>query len=474
VKKLTILTLRSFGGPLLLTFLISIFVLLMQFLWKYIDDLVGKGLPGIVIFKLMVYVSVTLVPLALPLSILLSSIMTYGNLAEHFELTACKAAGISLQRVMRPLVALTILICFGAFFFSNNVLPVANLKMNALLYDVRQQKPALLIKEGVFYNGIDGYSIKVGSKDPDGSTLWNIMIYDHSENRGNSKIIMAEKGTMLMSDDERFLILTLKKGSSYEDQQNRKSPDSHPLMRTEFDDEVIRFDLSTFKMNRTDEQLFKDNYQMLNLRQLTSASDSIQKKVTERETELFKVFVPAFNLDSVSGKAATKDVPFKAKDFLDNFPPDKWAAIVNTAIYGSRNALAYAEDSRFDVENKEHNIAKHKIEWHRKFTLSFACLILFFIGAPLGAIIRKGGLGLPLVFSIIFFVVYHVISISSEKFAREGVIAPYQGMWISSLVLLPIGIFLTYKATTDSVLFDREVYLKIFRLFRVSKETDRI
>ena len=439
----------------------------MQFLWKYIDDLVGKGLSWIVIFKLMIYVSITLVPLALPLAILLSSIMTFGNLAEHFELTAFKAAGISLQRVMRPLVVTALLICVSAFFFSNYVLPVANLKMNALLYDVRQQKPSLLIKEGIFYNGIDGYSIKVGTKDPDGQTLRNLIIYDHTENRGNSKIIMAEKGTMVMSDDERFLILTLKKGSSYEEQQDRKSPDSRLLMRSEFDDEIIRFDLSSFRLNRTDEQLFKDNYQMLNLHQLTSASDSLEAKLHERQKELNHVMISALGLDSSTQAKASSTVPFTKPDFLENFPKDKWPAIVNSAIYSARNSLSFAEDARNDMENKTHNIAKHRIEWHRKFTLSFACLILFFIGAPLGAIIRKGGLGLPLVFSIIFFVIYHVISISSEKFAREGVIMPGRAMWISSIVLLPIGIFLTYKATTDSALFDREVYLKFFKTIRM-------
>lgn len=253
---------------MLVTFFISLFVLLMQFLWKYIDDLVGKGLDPYIIIKLMVYVSVTLVPLALPLSLLLSSIMTFGNLAEHFELTACKSAGLSLQRIMRPLTITAVAICLTAFYFSNYVLPVANLKMNALLYDVRQQKPALLIKEGIFYNGIDGYSIRIGKKDSDGKTIEDIMIYDHTENRGNTKMILAERGKMAMSDDERYLLLTLYKGSSYEEQENRGAKITRPLLRTEFEEELVRFDLNSFKMTRTNEQLFKDNYQMLNLWQL--------------------------------------------------------------------------------------------------------------------------------------------------------------------------------------------------------------
>lgn len=464
MKKLTLLLLRSFAGPLVLTFLIALFVLLMQFLWKYIDDLVGKGLDWYIVVKLMVYVSVTLVPLALPLAILLSSIMTFGNLAEHFELTACKAAGISLQRVMRPLVITAILICCSAFFFSNYVLPVANLKMNALLYDVRQQKPALLIKEGIFYNGIDGYSIRVARKDDDGQTLRNIMIYDHSENRGNLKMIIAERGKMAMSEDERFLILTLYKGSSYEEQESERGRAAHPLMRTEYEEERIRFDLSSFKLTRTNEQLFKDNYQMLNLDQLSTAADSLDKKIKLRKKELFERLTASLMIDTnLSAYSLPVKQDFKEPELLINFAESRRSMISSTALYNARNVKSMTDDALQDIDIKSRNLAKHNIEWNRKFTLSFACLILFFIGAPLGAIIRKGGLGLPVVVSILFFVTYHVISISGEKFAREGVIPPYKGMWISSIILLPVGIFLTYKATTDSALFDRDVYTRFFK-----------
>ena len=464
VKKLTLLLLRSFAGPLVLPFLIALFVLLMQFLWKYFDDLVGKGLDWIIVLKLMVYVSITLVPLALPLSILLSSIMTFGNLAEHFELTACKAAGISLQQVMRPLMITAVLICFGAFFFSNYVLPIANLKMNALLYDVRQQKPALMIKEGIFYNGIDGYSIRVAKKDDDGQTLRNIMIYDHSANRGNLKVIMAERGKMAMSEDERFLVLTLYKGTSYEEQESERGRSAHPLMRTEYEEERIRFDLSSFRLTRTNEQLFKDNYQMLNLDQLSSAADSLQIKIRSRKKENFERLSAALNVDtSVKAYLQPGKQNFKQEELLQNFAESRRSMISSSALYAARNVKSMADDAGQDIDIKSRNLAKHEIEWNRKFTLSFACLILFFIGAPLGAIIRKGGLGMPVVISILFFVTYHVISISGEKFAREGVIPAYKGMWLSSIVLLPIGIFLTYKATTDSSLFDRTSYSRFFK-----------
>ncbi len=434
----------------------------MQFLWKYIDDLVGKGIDTLVVIKLMIYVSVTLVPLALPLSLLLASIMTFGNLAEHFEITACKSAGISLQKLMRPLVFTAVAICCSAFYFSNYVLPIANLKMNALLYDVRQQKPALLIKEGIFYNGIDGYSIRIGKKDKDGQTLRDLMIYDHTENRGNTKLIMAERGKMVMSDDERYLLLTLYKGSSYEENEDRPGKRSHPFMRTEFEEELVRFDLSSFKMTRTNEQLFKDNYQMLNLRQLSKAADSLQNKIEDKNSEFFRTLTTLLNIDS--GKAKGNYNPAEQHaNLIENFSPDRRSAIASSALFAARNIKNITEDIEKDIEIKSKSLAKHKIEWQRKFTLSFACLILFFIGAPLGAIIRKGGLGMPVVISIIFFLVYHIISISGEKFAREGVIPPWKGMWTSSLILLPIGIFLTYKATTDSGLFDKDSYLKFFR-----------
>ncbi len=446
-----------------MTFMIALFVLLMQFLWKYIDDLVGKGLGFFVIAKLLVFVSITLVPLALPLALLLSSIMTFGNLSEHSELTACKSAGISLQRIMRPLTLTAFGIALMAFVFSNYILPVANLKMNALLYDVRQQKPALYITEGVFYNGIEGYTIKVGSKDDDGQTLNDVMIYDHTNNRGNSKMVMASQGKMVMSDDERYLVITLFKGVSYEDQDNGRERASHPLLRTEFDQETFRFDLSSFKLSRTNEQLFKDNFQMLNLRQLSVASDSIRKGVTGKQQDVLRQLHWLRKDSVVSGKASPLAV--------ERYAIRRGYSNAIAALYAAKGIKGVATDAAQDIQFKRKSLARHEIEWHRKFTLSIACLILFFIGAPLGAIIRKGGLGMPVVISVIFFIVYHIISITGEKFAREGVLTPMAGMWLSTVILLPVGMFLTYKATTDSNLFGRETYQRLFRKWIPKRKT---
>jgi len=479
MKKINSLVILTFIGPFVMTFFIALFILLMQFLWLYIDDLAGKGLDWTIILRLMFYVAITLVPLALPLPILLSSIMTFGNLAEHSELVACKSAGMALQRIMRPLIIVTASISVAAFYFSNNVLPYINLKKNSLLYDVKNQKPALLIKENVFYSGIDGYVIRVGKKDQDNKTIHNVMIYDHTEHLGNKKLILADKGTMVMSDDERYLILTLYNGKSYDEQVKSKGPNTRPLARTEFEKEIIRFDLSAFKMSRTDESLFKNNYEMLDLKQLSLAADSIRKKTKEANINYQKYNEPFYGLEFKTTKQSSTTVnkpegnesqkhelpalPFTNKDFVLNFEKRNEANIVDAALNTARNSQSVAKDAANDIEAKNKSLAKHLIEWHRKFTLSFACLILFFIGAPLGAIIKKGGLGMPVVVSVIFFLTYHIISISGEKFAREGVIPAYKGMWMSSLILLPIGIFLTYKATTDSNIFDKDSYIRFLK-----------
>lgn len=440
----------------------------MQFLWKYIDDLVGKGLEWYVIAELMFYASATLVPLALPLAILVSSIMTLGNLAENYELVAAKSAGISLQKILRPMLFTAVLTSIMAFYFSNYLLPYTNLKMGSLLYDVRQQKPALYIREGVFYNGIDGYSLKIGKKEADNQTLRNVMIYDHTAQKGNTKVIMAEIGKMAMSDDEKFLIVTLFNGNSYEEQVDSKSSykNSYPLIRTSFSSYQIRFDLSTFKLNRTNEELFKDNYQMLNIKQLSASLDSFNVQIAKRRTEILQTITSYYMTyrDSVFVTPADSNTSVAQLDTMNT------ANVYDNALGQARNVKSYLNSVKEEMDGREKMTARFAIEWHRKYTLSIACFILFLIGAPLGAIIRKGGIGTPVVVSVVFFLIFHVTSIMGEKFAREGVLEPEVGMWISSAVLLPIGVFLLYKATRDSALFDIELYGKFFgRIFKRKK-----
>lgn len=436
----------------------------MQFLWKYIDDLVGKGLEWSVISELLFYTSATLVPMALPLAILVSSIMTFGNLAEHFELTAAKAAGVSLQRIMLPLLVTAVLISSLAFFFSNNVLPYTNLKMGSLLYDIRQQKPALSIREGVFYNGIDGYSIKVGDKDQDGKTIYKVMIYDHTGGMGNRKVVMADKGRMESTPDQKFLVLTLFNGNSYEEQsKNKNGGDSHPLMRNSFKEYVIRFDLSQFKLTRTNEELFKGNHQMLNLTQLNLMVDSMSGEDIRKQNMMVANMRPYFLF---LGSSLDFDNQLKRAGTIslhDSIQPSAYPVQYDNAMNQARGMQSYLTNQAEERDTRKYHLAKFKVEWHRKLTLSAACFILFLIGAPLGAIIRKGGLGMPLVVSIIFFLAYHVTSITGEKFAKESIIPAWRGMWLSSMILLPVGLFLIYKATHDSVIFDRDAYIGFFK-----------
>ncbi len=436
----------------------------MQFLWKYIDDLIGKGLDGFVLAELLFYTSANLVPLALPLAILVSSIMTFGNLAEHFEITAAKAAGISLQRLMIPLFIVAISISGLAFVFSNNVLPFTNLKMGSLLYDIRQQKPSLSIREGVFYSGIDGYSIKVGKKDKDGKGIRNVMIYDHTQSMGNKKVVVAESGRMETTTGDKYLVVTLFNGNSYEEQNRSKGGiDSHPLMRSGFKEYRIVFDLSQFKLSRTNEELFKGGHQMMTMHQLKLAVDSFDTQYGQRKNDIKRNMQPyyLFLRDSLTFK--TSYAKSKAINIPDQLPTFSDKMCFENAMNQTRSLQAYMNGTKEDFESRRYQISKYDVEWHRKLTLSSACFILFLIGAPLGAIIRKGGLGMPLVISIIFFLLYHVTSITGEKFAKEGIFTPFHGMWLSTFFLLPVGIFLIYKATHDSVIFDVEVYKNLFK-----------
>jgi len=455
-------------GPFAATFFVVLFMLLMQFLWKYIDDLVGKGLEWYVIAELLFYATATLVPLALPLAILVSSIMTLGNLAEHYEIVAAKSAGISLQRLLKPMFLMAIFISMMAFFFSNYMLPYTNLKMGSLLYDVRQQKPAFYINEGLFYNGIDGYSIKVGSKDKDNSTLRNIMIYDHSSMNGNTKVVVAKKGIMRMSDDEKFLLVDLEDGYAYDEQSGRSNQgltQSQQLLRTKFTTYGFRFDLTSFKLSRTNEDLFKDNFQMLNLGQLESAIDSFDVELSKRINESAnsgKSYLMTYRESLLSNlKSDTAN--------LTQINGNNSQLVYENALGQARNIKSYFSSIADEIDSRQELKSRFEIEWHRKFTLSIACFILFLIGAPLGAIIRKGGIGLPVVISVAFFLLFHIISITGEKFVREGVLQPIVGMWIASAVLLPIGALLLYKATNESVIFDADFYLRIFKRFRKNK-----
>ena len=463
----------SYIGPFLMTFFIAVFVLFMQFVWKYVDDLIGKGLETTTLAELFFFAALQTFPLALPLAILLSSLMTFGNLGEQFELVAIKSSGISLQRMMSPLAMVALLTSIGAFIFSNNVLPYVNLKTNSLIYDIQQKRPALNIKEKVFYNGIEGYTIRIDEKESDEITCHGIMIYDHSQGVGNNKVITAQSGTMQQTADKQFLAVDLFNGTSYEEMSDPKSQSRYPLTRSTFKEQTVLFDLSGFRMVRTDEELFKSNYSMLNISQLEKMTDSMQ---TARETKV-KEFKKNFS-DMLSENNIAKEATVVGDSSRSILPAlialpsadGENARVVDMAMNLARSKKYYVESLISEMENYDRPIIVLKVEWHKKFTFSLACLILFFVGAPLGAIIRKGGLGMPVVVSVIIFILFWVISITGEKMSKEGAISPHIGMWIATAITLPIGIFLTSKATSDSALFDTESYFNLFKNFSRRKK----
>ena len=476
MKKLDLFILKSYLGPLLMTFFIALFILLMQFLWKFIDDLVGKELEWYIILKLLFYASSTFVPMALPLAILLSSLMTFGNLGEHYELVAMKSAGISLRRIMAPLIVVSIMISGIAFYFSNVVLPSANLKFLSLLFDVREKKLAFNLREGIFYTGIEGFVIRVGSREKDGSTIRDVLVYDHTKRQGNISVTTAEWGKMEMSPDKRFLVFRLFNGTNYEERTDlRNSEKTLPFQRTSFKEQIQTFDLSAFQLTRTDENLFKKNYEMQNIRQLLVAIDSLETDVA-KERKLFGKAMddkyPAYRLKmKMEDPDTTKKLPPFRNALLLNFDRYDREIILNSASSYATSTKEAISVNKQTLYAKSKLLHKHEIVFQKKFTFSIACFLLFFIGAPLGAIIRKGGLGMPAVVATLFFVMYWVISFTSEKYTAEGVLPAWQGMWISSAVLLPIGIFLTYKASIDASLLDVDAWTRMFRKwFRIPTE----
>ncbi|MEP7317323.1 MAG: LptF/LptG family permease [Panacibacter sp.] len=464
VKKLDILILRSFIGPFLATFLISLFVLTMQFFWLYIDDLVGKGLDLPTLAYLTGLVAVTWVPLALPLALLLSSIMTFGNLGETFELVAIKSSGIPLIRFMQPLFIVTVLLGSIAFLFANNIIPVANLKLNSLKYDIIVKKPAFDIKEGVFYDKIEGYVIKIGKKDEDDSTIHNVIIYERNYGLQDN-FMVAQSGVMRITPDQRFMEFELHNGWNYQENGTRFSTNTE-FIRLGFKNYKKEFDLSSFKLNRTEDSLFKYDPKMLSVRQLNKAIDSLGDvndifyKRSQKELMPYMVFLKYADSAWPSQKKMNiRNVTSFDKLIADSVKStmfERYLSVINS----SKSVVDLMAN---DFNTKSEMLRKHWIEWHRKFALSFACLVLFMIGAPLGSIIRKGGLGTPLITAIAFFVVFNMLNTFGEKFAKTGETSIFIGMWLSALVLVPIGIFLTYKAMRDSQLFNKEFYFRMFR-----------
>ena len=466
IKKLDTLIIKAFIGPFFATFFIALFVLVMQFFWLYIDDLVGKGLDVFTLAHLTGLVAVNWVPLALPLALLLSSIMTFGNLGESFELVAIKSAGIPLLRFMQPLFIVSVFIAGISFLFANNIMPVAVLKLNTLKYDIIVSKPAFDIKEGVFYDKIEGYVIKIGKKSKDGNTIKNVVIYEKNYGLQDYSII-AESGVMKVAPGNK-LEFDLKNGWRYQEKGSRFSTNTE-FIRLGFKEYKKILDLSSFKMNKTSDSAFSDNYKMLSVRQLSKTIDSLRRSEDYFQKRSQAEVSPYFSFTKYADTGLVNIDPNQIPGVksINQIIADSARGPIKDKLAMQLNSIkSGVELLANEYDNKEKDLRNHQVEWHRKFTLAVACIVLFLIGAPLGSIIRKGGLGTPLVFAVIFFVVFHLLNTFGEKFVKSGVMSAFSGMWLSTGILIPISIFLTYKAMQDSQLFNQEYYYRYLRKLR--------
>jgi lipopolysaccharide export system permease protein len=436
----------------------------MVFVFTYIDEIAGKGIETWTLTQLFLYTFLMFIPTSMPLAVLLSSIMTFGNLGENYELAAMKSSGLSLLRIMRPMLVFIFFLSAFCFSFSNYTLPYIHLKQASMLYDVRGAKPTLNIKESVFYNGIEGYSIRVGKKETDGQTIRNILIYDHSEKRGNLVQMYADSGRLQTSGNKNAMIMTLFNGNRYQQVLNDNSDvQRRPMISASYEKQVVFFDLSAFQMKRTDEELFRNNAEMMNVSQLNNYIDTIQKEQHELSDNITENFTKFFNARAVKASRQTDSLNRNMQsihDYLRSLDPVAKDQVIENALNQARSSSAFLDGKVHDAETNVLDKAKFEVNWHKKFTLSFACIVLFFVGAPLGAIVRKGGLGMPVVISVILFIIYHVISFSCEKMALEGKMSPVVAMWIGPLLFLPFGMWLSYKAARDSALFEVKSYFK--------------
>ena len=439
----------------------------MQFFWLYIDDLVGKGLDILTILELIGLVSVSTMTTAFPLALLFSSIMTFGNLGESFELIAIKAAGIPLIRFMRPLFLFTVGLAGVAFLFANNIIPVTQMKLSNLKYEIIVAKPAIDLKEGVFFDKIDGYVIKLGKKESNDSVMHNIVIFEKKYGLQDN-FIMADRGVMRVSPNKKFLEFIMYNGWRYQERGGRGTTNTE-FTRLYFKEYKKVFDLKTFGMNKSNEIIYDPK--MLSVRQLGHAIDSLQNKDSFYIKKITTDIAPylRFLVYKDSNQVFLTQNKNKQLASFNQIIPDSLQSNVSESA-GYKFPAIQTNMLLLNEVYLQNQVATslHAIEWHRKFTLSFACIVLFLIGAPLGSIIRKGGLGTPLILAIIFFVFFFLLNNFGEKFAKSGEWTAYFGMWMSSLVLIPIGLFLTYKAMRDSQLFNQEFYYRLLNPIKVT------
>jgi lipopolysaccharide export system permease protein len=454
-KTLAIFLIKTFIPPFILTLFIGLFIFFMIFVFKYLEDVIGKGLETTVIIELFARAFISSLPIALPLAVLLSSIMTLGKLAESYELIAIKSAGLSLLKILQPLTIFIVLVTIFSFCFSNWMLPNIMLRYGKILYDVMSTKPAVNLQAGKFYTGIDNFSLKADKKLKDGKTLIDLSIYDHSSNSGNTDIFYAKKGKIELLSKDTFMVLTLYDGVRYQDAtETDASNPKKGFSSMTFTTLKKYFSLGEFKMKNTEANLFKRNEEVLSLSELNEAIDSIKtKNYTRNIFEINKSFIYKINSSEQAKDTLKKTSTGNLGKYINQLTEAQRVEIFDEASKIGTNVL---ENASKDDRKKNHlqEVSAYEVQWHKKISLAISCIVLFFIGAPLGAIIKKGGLGMPVVVSVILFIVFHVLSFSGEKMVKELTMPSYIGMWLGPIIFLPFGIWLTITASKDRNAFE--------------------
>lgn len=472
LKRLDSLLLKSFLPPFFLAFMVALFVLIMQTIWVVVEDIMGKGVSLLLILEILGYMCISLFPLALPIGILIASVMVFGNLSERYELAAMKSAGVSLTRIMRPLFLLAVGIAGFSFFCSNYLIPVSNLKFKTRLYDIKRSKPTLSIQERVFNYDFAGMTMRIGSKGEDGKTIEDVMIYNHAaDNTGNLNLIKAEGGKMYMTPDQLGFVLELEDGHQYQEMRGSKSS-KHPFVKVEFETAKKTFDLTQFEIDRSDEERHKDHYSMQNIWQLQSSIDTFQNKINKSAEKGVGYFVPEDPARNLNKKEKEKKKNTKPKSTTNAYLPDSTLFADNEIPFretftdktlqtllprvkisaGRKKANMRREQEQ--MKKNRGNQVKHIYEYHFKFSSALICIIFLFIGGPMGAIIRKGGYGYPLLITILFFMLYMVLSISFRETMKVGKMDPTLAAWLPLFILLPVAVLLTLQAMNDSRLFN--------------------
>jgi lipopolysaccharide export system permease protein len=469
LKKLHTLTIRSFLPPFFATLLISVFLLfLAQIVITYLDDFIGKGLKTIDLLRLFTYAWIAIIPQCIPLAVLLASIMSFGNMAENYELAAMKSSGLSLFKIIKAVFFLVLILAGLTFLFNNFILPIVHLKSTTLLYDIRQKKPAVNIKDGIFYNGIDNYSLRVGKKSKKKDVLYDVYIYDHSAHAGNNIQMYSNSGKITTTADTSALVLILRDGNRYEEEVNTQKPSKRTFSQLNYKQLQVNIPLADFKMKKTSEELFKGNGEMLNVWQIDSVLDSTKRLLNRRINNLNSQSLLTFYSRTASKMNRKDSFPIvKIDAFYDSLKTSQFNMVIQNALNISRTAAGNIDNYSIGMQDEENHIKQYIMEWHKKIVVSFACIILFFIGAPLGAIIKKGGLGLPVIVSVFFFLSYYILTEMFNSLALDGLMPPWQALWAPLVIFLPISIFLTMKAANDSVIFDVTIYYSWFaKLFK--------